>query len=135
MTVEGGSIACQRRHTTGLDLVEALDGGIRTYLARTGRIGSTIQSLREIDLRRAEKADHLIVEAGRRGLFPWSKLGKVEEAWRKPPFPEFESRDGWSLYNSFTEVAKGFSMKNEMAACDQVRQLILTAGPSNGGLR
>jgi hypothetical protein len=125
MTVEGGSIACQKRHTKGLDLVPALDEGIRTFLDRTERIEGTIGRLQEIDLGNPSLVEHLLVEAGRRRIFPWSKLGQVEKAWREPPHPEFAERTGWSLYNAFTEVAKGFSMRKEMLACDQARRLIL----------
>jgi len=125
MTVEGGSIACQKRHTKGLDLVPALDEGIKTFLDRTERIEGTIERLKEIDFTSQQRADHLIVEAGRRRIMPWSSLGKVEKAWRTPPHPEFEERTGWSLYNAFTEVAKAFSMRKEMIACDQARRLIL----------
>jgi hypothetical protein len=126
MTVEGGSTACQKRHTRGLELVPALDEGIRTFLDRTERIEGTIGRLQEIDLGDASLVEHLLVEAGRRRILPWSsKLVKVEKAWREPPHPEFAERTGWSLYNAFTEVAKGFSMRKEMLACDQVRRLIL----------
>jgi hypothetical protein len=125
MTVSGGSIACQKRHTKGLDLVPALDAGIRTFLDRTERIEGTIERLKEIDFSSLERADHLIVEAGRRRIMPWSALGKVEKAWREPPHPEFDERTGWSLYNAFTEVAKSFSMKNEMRPATRCRRLIL----------
>jgi len=126
MTVEGGSIACQKRHTKGLDLVPALDQGIQTFLSRTARIDDTIGRLREIDFGSHDRADHILVEAGRRRIMPWSSLGKVEKHWREPEHPEFTDRTGWSLYSSFTHVAKTFSMRKEMVACDQARQLILS---------
>jgi hypothetical protein len=125
MTVEGGSVACMKRHTSGLDLVPALDAGIQTFLGRTERIEGTIERLKEIDFGGHDRADHVLVEAGRRRIFPWSKLGQVEKAWRTPPHPEFEERNGWSLMNAFSEVAKTFSMRKEMVACDQARRLIL----------
>lgn len=131
MTVEGGSIACQKKHTTGLQLVEALDTGIQTYLQRVERIDETIETLREIDFGNQQHVDHLLVEAGRRQLFPWSKLGKVEKAWREPPHPEFRERNGWSLYNAFTEVSKEFSMHKEMESCDRIRRLIISENPSH----
>jgi Domain of unknown function (DUF932) len=126
LVVEGGSIACVKKHTRGLDLVPALDEGIRTFLSRSQSIDGTIQRLKEIEFGYPERADHLLVEAGRRQIMPWSALGKVEKAWREPPHQDFTERTGWSLYNAFTEVAKGFSMRKEMLACDQARQLILS---------
>ncbi len=71
------------------------------------------------------------MEAGRRQLFPWSKLGKVEKAWREPPHPEFRERNGWSLYNAFTETSKEFPMRKEMKSCDQIRRLIISENPSH----
>ena len=47
MTVEGGSVACMKRHTTGLDLIPALDQGIQTFLGRTERIEGTIERLKQ----------------------------------------------------------------------------------------
>jgi hypothetical protein len=67
----------------------------------------------------------VLVEAGRRRIVPWSAVGKVDAEWREPRHEEFGERTGWSLYNAFTEIAKGFSMRKEMLACDQARQLIL----------
>ncbi len=131
MTVEGGSIAVQKKHTIGLNLAEALDSGIQTYLQRVERIDETIETLREIDFGNQHRVDHLLVEAGRRQLFPWSKLGKVEKAWREPPHPEFRERNGWSLYNAFTEVSKEFSMRKEMESADKIRRLILSENPSH----
>jgi len=125
MSVTGGMIAVQKKHTIGLNLAQALDDGIRTYLLRAQRIDETISELRSVNLSQPTLADHLIVEAGRRGMFPWSKLGKVERYWRRPPHAEFEAGNGWSLMNAFTEVAKSFPMRTEMDAANRIRRLIL----------
>ena len=74
--------------------------------------------------------DHALVEAGRRRLFPWSKLGRVERLWREPPHPEFRERTGWSLLNAFTDVAKRFSMAREMRVIDDLRRLVLECAPN-----
>lgn len=129
MSVEGGTVAIQKKHTSGLDLVPVLDEGIQTFVRRSQKIDETITRLKAVDLCRPERADHLIVEAGRRFMFPWSQLGRVVYYWRQPPHPEFEERNGWSLMNAFSEVAKRFTMKKEMAAANNIRQLILS---SNG---
>jgi hypothetical protein len=44
MTVEGGSISLQKRHTKGLDLVPALDQGIQTFISRSERKGYQVTS-------------------------------------------------------------------------------------------
>jgi hypothetical protein len=90
VSVEGGTVAIQKKHTSGLDLVPVLDEGIQTFVRRAQDIDATIARLNAVDLSRPERADHLIVEAGRSFIFPWSQLGKVVSHWCRPPHPEFE---------------------------------------------
>jgi Domain of unknown function (DUF932) len=125
LCVDGGWIACQKKHTKNLHLIEALDQGIHTFLDRTERIGSTIETLKSIDLSNERLTDHILVEAGRKGIIPWSKLGHVEREWGDPQHPEFAERTGWGLYNAFTEIGKEFSMIREMQIADESRKLIL----------
>jgi len=126
--IDEGRIAIARKHTTGLDLDEALDVGLAAWSDRIQEAPKTYEALRAVGFdgeagsRRWEK---VLCEAGRRELFPWSKLGKVDEAFRNPAHPEFVERNGWSAYNAFTEVSKGFSLAREMEAVESVRGLIL----------
>jgi len=130
LTVEGGAITCRRKHTSGLELAPTLDRGLEAYVERVGRIDETRQRLLECDYSRPRDVDHALVEAGRRRLFPWSKLGQVERLWRSPPHPEFRERTGWSLLNSFTEIAKRFPMAREMRVTDDIRHLVIDCAPN-----
>tara|TARA_R110000803_G_scaffold17804_4_gene47894 strand:- start:27563 stop:28303 length:741 start_codon:yes stop_codon:yes gene_type:complete len=71
--------------------------------------------------------NQLLVEAGDRGVLPWSSLGKVHQEWNAPRHAEFEPRNAWSLYNAFTEVAKQGSACTQLRALERTRELLLPA--------
>jgi hypothetical protein len=132
MTVEGGHITARRKHTTniGLELPGIVEAGIDTYVNRVGQIGETQSQLEALDFTRQGDVDHTIMEAGRRGIFPWSKVGRVEKEWRDIRHPEFRDRNGWSLMNCFSEVAKRFNPVREIQAVDRVRELVIETAPN-----
>ena len=132
MTVEGGHITARRKHTTniGHELPEIVASGIDTYVNRVGQIGETQMQLEAMDFSRQGDVDHTMMEAGRRGIFPWSKLGRVEKEWREVRHEEFRERTGWSLMNTFSEVAKRFNPVREIQAVDRVRELVIATAPN-----
>lgn len=128
MTVEQGTFAVKRKHTTGFDieeLPELLDTGVIRYLEQAQQIGQEIDAMQAIDLSSETEVNDLLIEAGRTGVISWSKLGKVDKAWREPPHKEFKDRNAWSFYNAFTEVARTQSPREEMRIVSAARQLIL----------
>jgi hypothetical protein len=48
-------------------------------------------------------------------------LPSVVEAWHTPPFPEFEPRTAWSLFNAFT--CRGAANKGAGAAIQRGHRL------------
>jgi hypothetical protein len=52
-------------------------------------------------------AHDLVVRAVDRRVMPISVLPKVLKEWREPRHEEFQNRNGWSLFNAFTEALKG----------------------------
>ena len=104
-----GMLAAQhtvsRKHTTNVRLEEPIREGLARLLEDTQRISDFVAELRATRVP-PRLADRVLVEAGRRKLLPWSKLGKVEALWRDNPQRAFRARNAWSLYNCFTEVAK-----------------------------
>jgi hypothetical protein len=132
LTVDGGHITCRRLHTTGIerDLPGVIDRGLNTYVARVGELANTRHRLLELDYTRQQDVDHVLVEAGRLGIMPWSAIGKVDREWRSPSHPEFYERNGWSLTNCFTEIGKQFNPVREIKTADRVRQLVIDAAPN-----
>lgn len=104
-----GMLAAQhtvaRKHTKRVRLEEPIREGLGRLLDDTQRISDFVAELRGTRVSQ-RLADRVLVEAGRRKLLPWSKLGKVEALWRDNPQRAFRARNAWSLYNCFTEVAK-----------------------------
>lgn len=115
----------RKRHTVNLDLAGTIDAGLVQFAdgARAG-LAKEVKALQGMDYSSELKAHHLFCKAGASGAVPWSQLGKVETAWRNPPHPEFKPRNGWSIYNAFTEVAKAFSPVNQASAISGVRSII-----------
>jgi len=100
-----GEFAVKKRHTYGLNLREAIQGGIHRFIEEARRIGDVAEGLKNREMRTWEVND-ILVESGRTGVMPWSRIGKVDREYRNPRYPEFKERTAWSLYNAFTEVAK-----------------------------
>lgn len=55
-----------------------------------------------------------MVEAIRANVLAASRLPKVIEAWEEPRHEEFTPRTAWSLFNAFTEIAKGAPPRAQM---------------------
>ena len=115
----------RKRHTVNLSLQETIDEGLTSFGEHARKsLGREIGIMRGMDYGSPLKVHHLLCEAGARGIVPWSQLGKVDKAWRTPPHSEFKPRNGWSLYNAFTEVAKSFAPVGQAEAINGVRILL-----------
>lgn len=55
-------------------------------------------------------AHDLVVRALDAKIISPPKVGDVLREWREPSHEEFEPRTGWSLFNAFTEVLKGYQI-------------------------
>jgi len=51
----------------------------------------------------------------RAGIVRVTSLPRVLDEWYKPSHVEFEQRTAWSLFNAFTEIAKGASPATQMS--------------------
>ena len=54
-----------------------------------------------------DQALHMIVRSYDVGACACAHIAKAIDEWRKPRYTDFEPRNAWSLFNSFTEVLKG----------------------------
>lgn len=99
-----------------------VEEGFALLLERASEVGVHSRRLKAKRIGNAT-ADRLSVEAGRREVLPWSQLGKVEEQWRRPDHSAFRGRNAWSLYNAFTEVAKGRSASGQLSSLRKLVRL------------
>ena len=120
------SPAAIRRHTSGVNLADVIDGGIQQFaeISRT-QIAEDIRKLQGMPIRDDRHAHSILIESAKQDVCPWSSLRKVEENWRTPPHPEFKERNAWSLLNAFTEVAKEFSPTQQVRSIHGARALVI----------
>jgi hypothetical protein len=96
-----GEIIMNRRHTNKLDLRGEIETALDEYFEKAHHIPMMITAMRNRELTGAE-AEHALIEAGRRGLMPWSRLGDVDREYRVPRFAEIGTGTSWALFNAFT---------------------------------
>jgi len=101
-----GERVVSKKHTTGLDLFASFRIALDHYVKQAQTLPFAIESFKQTDVSR-NMADHLLVEAGRLNLLPWSGIGKVVKEMKSPTFEAFSDSSAWSLYNAFTHVIKG----------------------------
>jgi len=110
-----GEVQMHRKHTANVfrdlpDLIYRMLSQVAVVKARTDE---EIAGMKVLPMSQ-ERAHHVMVEAVKANILPASRLPKVIEAWEDPCYPEFEARAAWSLFNAFTEVAKGNSPRMQM---------------------
>ena len=110
-----GEVAAARKHTIHVfrDLPDLIYRMLSKVASMQSRIHQEIEGMKARELS-AEAADHLMVEAVRRNVLPASNLPRVIDAWEKPIHEEFAPRTAWSLFNTFTEIAKSRSPRHQM---------------------
>lgn len=103
-----GDIVIGRKHT--LNILRDLD---RLVAQAVGRIAAMrvsherrIAAYMDADLSDAEVHD-IVIRTVDAKVMANAFIAKVLEEWRHPQHPEFEDRNGWSLYNAYTQVFKG----------------------------
>jgi hypothetical protein len=110
-----GEVTMHRKHTMNVfrdlpDLIYRMLSEVSSMRERTDRETAAMKA----EVLGPHRAHHLMVEAIRADVLPASRLPKVIEAWEEPKHEEFEPRTAWSLFNAFTEVAKGTSPRAQM---------------------
>ena len=111
-----GDFVFGMNHTSGnMEHVEVkIDEGVGNWRNQIADMHRLVEFLETTELSRRD-SDHLLIEAGRRGVVAWNQLGKIEgtynayEAEAHPHHSAFAGRNAWSLYNAVTEVAKGWT--------------------------
>lgn len=121
-----GSIVLHRRHTIGLQLRDQISEALDDYMIEIRKVSGIVRGLKEQELTE-ETYEHLLLEAGRQNLMPWSRLQDVDQEYRKPRFREFKGRNGWSLLNAFTWVVKRNPPARQMEQIDGFRGIVSRA--------
>jgi len=119
-----GTWVLHRKHTSGLDLGQAVADGVARFIEEARAVPQCVAALKDRTLTRRQ-ADHLLMESGRAGLLPWSQIGQAQDEYEHPQHEEFCGRSAWTLYNAVSEVLKRQNPARQMRSLDRFRQLLL----------
>jgi hypothetical protein len=97
-----------RKHTSGLDLPEAIDRALDAFLENVRGFNEMYQKLCSWRLTRM-KARDTVIEMARAGAFASSDILPVLAEYETPSHDEFSERTAWSLYNAATARMKAQS--------------------------
>lgn len=96
-----GRVGEERKHTKDFDLDAEVEETVRLFRRTHRHALEQLKALAADKVTDAE-ADSLIMEAGRKGLIPWSRVGQVSKHWRNPTHDETEPRTALALYHCFS---------------------------------
>lgn len=120
-----GEIVLRHRLTKEFDLNSALKAGLDDYHSSVGALGNEIEDMKKRILK-VGHASIALVQAGKLGLMPWSRLGEVLQEFEKPSFNYDCAPDShWALMNAFTVVVKRNPPLHQMQQIEGFRELLL----------
>lgn len=99
-----------RRHTPGFrrDLPGLVDRAVEKIFMADEVQERAFDAYARHKLSRQE-ADHILMRSFRQGIVPVTDLARISQEYDDPSHEEFGPRTAWSLFNAFTEVAKGWA--------------------------
>ena len=72
-----------------------------------------------------KQADHVIMEAVRKGALPKTKIDKVDKEWRNPTYNYDGQRwSAWELFNAFTHVNKGLNYVDQISRTQKLHKVV-----------
>ena len=103
-----------RKHTIGMNLKDSVDNGLQVYAKRFGQIEETVDRFKQTAINQSQLNDILVSACTSRKLVSWSGAGKVNDEYESTDHRDKHGEGNlWSVYNAFTEVAKGFSPERQ----------------------
>jgi hypothetical protein len=104
----GGESTIKRKHTSGIEIEELIPQAFDNLEHQFIRLERDVDGLK-IQSISVTSAKLLTVKAAERGVINSSDIIPVLNEFRDPRHEEFSDRNRWSLYNSFTEIAKKYT--------------------------
>lgn len=102
-----GDIAVFRKHTLNVheDIGQMILSAIYAQREKYERIQQDAGHLKELDITNDTAFRLMGLLFGKNIVTP-RMLPVIKQNWLKPPYPDFEGRNAWSLYNACTEALK-----------------------------
>jgi hypothetical protein len=104
----GGETTIQRKHTSGIDITDLIPQAFNNLEHQFIQLERDVEGLKMHSIT-VSSAKLLTVKAAERGVINSSDIIPVLNEYRTPQQEEFSERNRWSLYNSFTEIAKKYT--------------------------
>lgn len=118
-----GEIVMARKHTSGFDIHEEVEHAFDSYLDRVQDIPKLVSFWQHESMSYRE-VEHVLMEAGRKHIMPWSRVGLVDHEYRNPRFEEYGSGTVWTLLNAFTFIVKRNPPLQQMEQINKFRELL-----------
>jgi len=104
----GGETTIHRKHTSGIEIEnlipQAFDGLTHQYI----KLERNVDRLK-VEMISLNEAKLLVVKSAEIRAIPSCDILPVLDEFREPQHEDFKEQNRWSLYNSFTEIAKKYS--------------------------
>lgn len=124
-----GEVRVDRKHTRHIkrDLDRLIAEAFGRLVQARQRMDDRIAAYKAFRISGAMHA-HIMVQAARSQVVPWSRLKEIDAEYRKPRHECFEPAVAWSLFNAFTANMKHYRL------ADQSRRTIRLYGLFDGAL-
>ena len=104
----GGETTINRKHTSGIEIEELIPEAFNSLSGQFQRLEENVEKLK-YEYMPTSSAKLKIVKAAEIKAIPSCDILPVLEEYKQPRHEEFSTRNSWSLYNAFTEIAKKYS--------------------------
>jgi len=123
-----GDFTLRRLHTSGFNLLSVVEEGLGNFMDEIPAIAPFIDTLKTRRFTE-DTSNHILMEAGRQHLLPWSRIGMVDKEYHKPRFTGFEPGTAWGLYNAFTYTVQKSPAQEQISSMSRFRDLVLAVDP------
>lgn len=104
----GGETTINRKHTSGIDIIDLIPQAFDNLDHQFIKLERDVDGLKLHSIT-VTSAKLMTVKAAEHGIINSSDILPVLNEFRTPRHEEFAEHNRWSLYNSFTEVAKKYT--------------------------
>ena len=119
LCLNGDFVALERRHTSGLNLIEELTVAVDKFEEHYVTLKTEVANLKQKELTDGE-AKTIIHDIFVKDVLPVRLFPVVSKEYFNPRHSEFAPRTAWSLHNSFTEAVKSMPLTTRLVATSHV---------------
>jgi hypothetical protein len=119
LALNGDFVAMDRRHTSGLNLVQELNLAVAKFEEHYANLKIEVNNLQARELGDLE-AKAMIHDIFVKKILPVRLFNDVSHEYFEPRHLEFQPRNAWSLHNAFTEAMKSMPLTTRLISTQQI---------------